>query len=116
MGPTVDDRAMAAEESWGPAITGGPADVVFDGFAGKRIVVTVPSDLVFANCDNRQFRAMLNDAGGARYYQGVGQINDWWILDIDGDRLLVNATYYQDLSPQNRAELEQVIESIQIEP
>jgi hypothetical protein len=79
-------------------------------------VLTVPTDVVLADCDGRQFRAMLNDAGGERSYQGPGQIGEWWILDIGGDRLLVNATHFPDASPQHRAELQQIIDSIQIEP
>ena len=31
------------------------------------------------------------------------QIDEWWILDIGGDRLLINATYFPEASTQDRA-------------
>jgi hypothetical protein len=48
----VDDLAIAADENWGSVITSGPADVILYGYAGKQMVVTVPTDAVFANCDS----------------------------------------------------------------
>jgi hypothetical protein len=39
-----------------------------------------------------------------------------WILDVDGDRILVRTSYLPELSAQARAEQQQVINSIDIQP
>ncbi len=52
--------------------------------------------------------------GGARYHQGQGQIDRLWILDIDHQRLLVNAAFFPCSSPQARQELRRIVNSIRI--
>jgi len=49
VGPSVDDLAIAVAESWGSDATA-PIDVMLDGFAGKQMVLTVPTDVDFADC------------------------------------------------------------------
>jgi hypothetical protein len=115
VGPTVDDLATAFGTVWGPGATA-PVDVVLAGFAGKHMVLTVPTDIDFADCDQGEFRGWSDNTGCCRYYQGPGQIEEVWILDVDGDRILVRTTYLPELSAQARAEQQQVINSIDIQP
>jgi hypothetical protein len=115
VGPTVDDLATAFATVWGPGATA-PVDAVLDGFAGKHMVLTVPTDIDFADCDGGEFRGWSDNTGCCRYYQGPGQIEEVWILDVDGDRILVRTSYFPELSAQARAEQQQVIESIHIQP
>ena len=114
VGPTVDDLATAFAEVWGFDATV-PVDVVVDGFAGKGMVLTVPTGVDFADCDQGHFQGWVDAGGGYRWYQGPGQIEQLWILDVEGDRLLINATHFPETSPQDRAELQQITDSIQIE-
>ncbi len=90
--------------------------MVLDGFAGKHMVLTVPTDVDFADCDQGEFRGWMDNGSCCRYYQGPGQIEEVWILDVDGDRILVRASYFPERSAEARAEQEQVIESIDIQP
>ena len=115
VGPTVDDLATAFGTVWGPGATA-PVDVVLDGFAGKHMVLTVPTDIDFADCDQGEFRGWSDNTGCCRYYQGPGQIEEVWILDVDGERILVRTSYFPELSAQARAEQQQVIDSIDIQP
>jgi hypothetical protein len=115
VGPTVDELATAFGTVWGTGATA-PVDVVLDGFTGKHMVLTVPTDVDFADCDQEHFQAWMDNVGGYRWYQGPGQIEEVWILDVDGDRILVRTSYFPELSAQARAEQQQVIESIHIEP
>jgi hypothetical protein len=114
VGPTVDDLAAAFATVWGLGATA-PVDVVLDGFAGKHMVLTVPTDVDLDGCDNGQFRAWMDNGGGYRWYQGPGQIEEVWILDVEGDRILVRTSYFPELSAQARAEQQQVIESIRFQ-
>ena len=53
-----------------------------------------------------------NDAIGDRYQQGPGQVDRLWILDVEGNRLLIDATYMPAATEQDRAELAMVVNSI----
>ena len=46
--------------------------------------------------------------------QGPNQHHQLWILDVDGTRLVIGATYFPDTSPQDRADLDEILASIQI--
>jgi hypothetical protein len=37
-----------------------------------------------------------------------------WVLDVDGTRLVIGASYLPNTSPEDRAALDQVLASIQI--
>ncbi len=125
-GPTVDDlvRALVAQAS--RAATQ-PADVTLAGHTGKYIEWSVPADMVvtgdadFEGCDvepsngHRDFRSWTSSAGGSRYQQVAGQVDRLWILDVDGQRLVVDATYSPDTTEVDRAELGQVAESLRFE-
>ena len=115
LGPTVDDLATAFADAWGTNATT-PTEVTLDGFVGKQMVLTVPADVDFADCVTERYMAWRDTGGGDRWYQGPGQIQESWIVDVEGERLLIEASYFPGLSPENRAELQQVIDSIQIEP
>ena len=106
----MDDLATAAEH-WGSDASA-PSDVTF---AGEQMVLTVPTDIVFADCKRVHFRSWIDDGGGYGWYQGPGQIDQWCILDVDGARLLINATYLPETSSQDRAELQAIVDSIRIE-
>jgi hypothetical protein len=114
VGPTVDDLAIALAEHWGSDATA-PVDVMVDGFAGEHMVLSVPTDVDFADCDDGRFQSRIDTDGGMRWYQGPGQIEKLWILDVDGVRLVIGAAYFPETSPQDRAELQQIIDSIRIE-
>ncbi len=115
LGPTVDDLATAFADVWGANATT-PTEVTLDGFVGKQMVLTVPADVDFADCVTEHYMAWRDTGGGDRSYQGPGQIQESWIVDVEGERLLIEASYFPEISPENRAELQQVIDSIQIEP
>ena len=45
---------------------------------------------------------------------GTNQDTQLWILDVDGTRLMIMAFSFPDTSQQDRAELDEVVASIQI--
>jgi hypothetical protein len=114
-GPTVDDLATAFADVWGADATT-PTEVTLDGYEGKHMVLTVPAEVDFADCVIGHYMAWRDTGGGDRSFQGPGQIQESWIVDVEGERLLIEASYFPEITPENRAELQQVIESIQIEP
>lgn len=109
VGPTVDDLVVALENQ--PTRDATTSDVTLDGYRGTLVKMTVPADISFADCDGGQFYSWEG-----RYHQGPGQHDDVYIVDVEGTRLVIDALYYPDSPAEDRAELQRMLDTIQIEP
>jgi hypothetical protein len=100
-----------------------PADIVLAGFRGKYLELSVPTDIdfdearkdqaLFPPCDEATFQSWTASGWASdRYQQRPGQVDQIWILDVDGERLVIDAWYLAEATPEDRAELERVVESI----
>jgi hypothetical protein len=115
-GPTVDDLATAlAGRPMRDATP--PAAVTLGGYDGKYLEWSVPTDLVLEDCDQGYFDSWTgNGTGGTgRYQQGPGQVDQLWILDVAGQRFVIDAYYMPEATERDRAELQQVVDSIRFE-
>ena len=95
-----------------------PVDIVVDGFQGMQLEWSVPADIDFSKCEDGYFESWTSAAGSwntDRYQQGPGQVDRLWILDVDGQRLVVDAMYMPMTGAKDREELWQVMESIRFE-
>jgi hypothetical protein len=110
VGGSVDDlaNALAAQSMRGDPV---PTDVTIDGYQGKLLEMHVPSDLDLATCDEGEFRSWLG-----RFHQGPGQTDRVYILDVDGERQVLIAHYMPDATEEERAEQQEVIDSIDFLP
>ncbi len=91
-----------------------PTDVTVDGFAGTYMERTVPARTNPDRCDKAQFRAWLDRGGGTRFLK-PGQLDLLWIFHVDGVPLVIDASLDPGASAQDRAQLVQMVESIQID-
>jgi hypothetical protein len=96
-----------------------PVSVVLNGVVGEYLRWSVPEDIDFATCDvdppdgKHYFESWKGSAGGTdRYQQGPGQIDELWILDAAGHRVVVDAQYMPGASQEDIAELRAVVDSI----
>jgi hypothetical protein len=90
-----------------------PTHVKLGGFEGKYLQMSVPSGVNFAHCDEGYFESWTaNGWGSDRYQQRPGQVDRLWILDVDGERLVIDASTLPEATAQDRAELERVVDSI----
>jgi hypothetical protein len=90
-----------------------PTDIELGGFEGKYLELSVPSGVNFADCDEGYFESWTaNGWGSDRYQQRPGQVDRLWILDVDGERLVIDASTLSDATAEDRAELERVVDSI----
>jgi len=109
VGPTVDELvdAFTAQTAYEVSTA---TDVTLGGYTGKRMDLQLPTDV--ASCDLGEFYPW----SGSIYAQGPD--NRWrlWILDIEGDRLVVTASDFPGTSAEDRAEQQAIVDSIQIEP
>jgi len=101
-----------------------PADVTLAGYHGKYLEWSVPADMKvtgdsdFSGCDiqtdgHRNFVSWEGAGGvGQRWQQMAGQVDRLWILDVDGQRLVVDASYSPDSTQAQRDEEDRVVRSI----
>ena len=113
VGPTVDDLASAWANLPGFNATA-VSDITVDGFHGKQVEFTVP-DYNRQDCPDGDFKLFESEGGGAYWAQGPNQHHQLWILDVNGTRLVIAATFFPDTSPEDRAALDEILASIQIE-
>ena len=111
VGPTVDDlvAALAAQPF---TETTEPTPVSVDGFSGQRIDYDVDVDA--ASCTGELW--LWRDADGGDRTEREDQLNELWILDVAGSRIVINLTYSAETSAADRAELQRVFDTITIEP
>ena len=115
-GPTVDDLVAAYENV--PGFGGDVRDVVVDGFRGKLIDYTVPQYNA-DDCEERRFGIFKENVGAVNNVPNViaqapNQQNQIRILDVGGTRLVMLTGYPPNISAQERAELDTIVNSIQI--
>lgn len=123
-GPTVADLADGLAALPGMVVIEAPSEVTAFGFDGQHLIVEVP-DIAFdpalgsegfLDCVSGSFHAWRGPAFDDRYYQGPRQHLEFWVLDVEGQRLLIEKTQFPASPPADLAELEAVVDSIRIEP
>jgi len=92
-------------------------DVTVGGYAGKSITLNVPDDADFRQCDQGFFGSWGGPAEPTpyRYSQGPGQIDELWILDVDGVLTVIDAGYYAGTPAEQVAGLRAIVESASFE-
>ena len=105
IGPTIDDLATALAAIPGVQVT--TADVALSGFSGTRVDVTAPPE--FADCIESGGEAQLNTT--APFEPGV---HSFWILDVDGTRVVVQGVARTRATESQSAALQEIVNSIQI--
>ena len=116
VGPTIEDLATALAAQAGRSGSS-PADVTVGGYDGKLVELSLPPDLDLAACDDGDLHTWIpadgNGYGG--YVYGTGQRNSVYILDVAGDRIVLDTMYLPGTSASDLAELAQLLESIRFE-
>ncbi len=123
-GPTVEDL-VAALVAQPMRNASQPTAVTVAGYSGQYLEWSVPADLKsstytdFDACDidpsdviHRNFNSWLGNGMGNRYEQVPGQVDRLWVLDVDGQRLVIDATYSADTVQADRDELSSVVASL----
>jgi hypothetical protein len=130
VGPSVDDLAAALGDLAPFWVTSPPKDVTIYGYHGKHLGLTVPDLKVEGEGDNRYFAgceegtlkswvaAVDTEPGDAFYGYNAepGRTEEFWILDVDGTRLMIEANWSPASPRKDVAAMRHVLDSIQIEP
>jgi hypothetical protein len=116
---TTPDEIAAAFAAQASTDATAPVDVTVGGFAGKAVTLHVPMEYdlpnatreeEFADCDNDVFAfyGVAGETGEARNAQGAGQIDELWILDVNGSIVIIDAA----LSPATPADLVEEVRTL----
>jgi hypothetical protein len=130
VGPSVDDLATALAHLAPFKVTSPPTDVTIYGYRGKHLELTVPDlpveevggDRRFTGCEEGKLKSWVGFVdtaeGDAFYgYNGEpGRTEEFWILDVDGTRLVIEANWSPASPREDVAEMRAILDSIRIEP
>jgi hypothetical protein len=112
------DELVAALSAQASRDASEPVDITLDGYAGTAITLHVPDDAVFSECDQGLFGSWGvpgPDESPFRYHQDPGQIDEVWILDVDGELAIIDWTYYEGTPQVVVDELRAIVESVTFE-
>jgi hypothetical protein len=117
IGPGVDDLAAALAEQAGPSVTA-PMPTTLGGFQGVRLEMTVPPDFDLSTCNVQDVGLQVwKSAPADKYFVLLpAAVTTVVILDIGGRRQVFVAQVGDEASAADRAELQDVLDSIRIEP
>lgn len=126
VGSSVDDLAAALADLAPFRVTSPPEDVTIYGYSGKHLELIVPEDLPrtpggdFTGCVDGNVASWFADvwdpSGPFFGYGDPGRSEEFWILDVDGTRLVINATWVPGSPPDLIAEMRTILGSIRIDP
>jgi hypothetical protein len=107
-GPSVEDLADALV-SQKSTRAGAPRPVTLAGYEGLYVELTGPRDI--SRCDPGP--ELWADPGGRGIY-GDNQVDEVWILDVDGQRLVVDASYGPTATASEIDELTSMVDSMEL--
>jgi len=126
VGPTVDDLATALASLPPFLVTKPPSDVDIYGYHGTYLELTVPDipvttyahESFFPDCADRELKSWIGRPLSFAFYGYTepGQHEEFWILDVEGRRLVIEANWSPDSPKKDVAEMRAILDSIQIEP
>lgn len=102
-----------------------PTNVSIAGLEGRYVELLTPPDIDLASCDLGQYR-LWAQGRGQRNVQGPGQLDRLWIVDADGVEdfrdlpieggglLVIDAASQPGASPEDLAELQAIVDSMEI--
>ncbi len=102
---TTPDEIAAALAAQASRDATTPVDVTVGGYAGKTVTLHVPMSYEvpgatreeeFADCDQDDFASYGlegSETENVRHHQGPGQVDELWILDVNGSIVILDAMY-----------------------
>jgi hypothetical protein len=127
VGPSVDDLATALADLAPFRVTSSPEGVTVYGYRGKYLELTVPDLPVagdhFSGCTDGKLQSWMSPNLGTPpgenafwgYNAEPGHTEGFWILDVDGTRLVIEANWSPTSPPSDLAEMHAILDSIRIE-
>jgi hypothetical protein len=115
---SVDDLADALAGQVHRPLAASIEDITLDGYAGKKVTVQLARDAIFwgNDCEDGEYVLFgLPRDRLARYSQGPRQIDELWIVDVDGVIVVLDGLYYPDTPESVVSELRAILASATFE-
>ena len=90
--------------------------VTIDGHDGVTITLSMPSGTVPSDCPDGGFDLWVSDPGGGRYLGEPGRYDQLWILDVEGQVLVIQAGLDSRTSGPRADRILEMIESVEFVP
>jgi hypothetical protein len=127
VGPTVDDLAAALAVLPPFEVASPPSDVTAFGYSGRHLEIAVPASVtweviagtpLFTDCDGGVLRTWIAPPLSFAFYgyTAPGDTEEFWILDVEGTRVVIAALRSANASAEMLAEQQAVLDSIVIQP
>jgi hypothetical protein len=113
-GPSVADLATALANLQGLTATT-PTDVTLGGYQGKQLTLTAPASFAGCTLSPDGFRVWELPLG-ATNDMSPGERDRVWILDVGGERLVIDAPEMPGQTAATTAEVQGILGSIKITP
>jgi hypothetical protein len=112
-GPSANDlvQAIAQRPAW-DATT--PSDTSIGGYPAKHIQLTIPQDAQFDALNGDAFFLFKDDGDGEVWGWAPGQIFDVYAVDVNGQRLVIDAFHYPGTPANDVAAQQAVIATIRV--
>ena len=91
----------------------GPTDVTIDGHEGQMVELTIPADAEMTS--EGQYLLFAEPTGGQVWGWAPGQTFDLYIVEVDGERLSLDAFHFADTPEDDLAAQRAVVDSIQFD-
>ena len=115
-GPSVEDLADALVAQKG-AVTSDPVPVALDGHHGLYLTYQVGKGIDVAKCEAQAFDIFSTGPGGAWYLETARERAAIWILDVDGERLVLAWVAFPGVTHAQMREMTRMVESARfVEP
>ena len=128
VGPTVDDLATALSRLAPFEVTAPPTDVTLFGYPGKHLQLTLPVDQPvdsgaenfhdFSGCVDGEVHSWISTHNDGSFYgyEAPGHTEEFWILDVEGTRLVLVKDALPETPAQDLAERDAIFDTIRIDP
>ena len=117
VGATAEALAAALSAQSGREVSG-PIEMTLGGYPARRVELLVPGELDVATCDEGQIRSWPSSpTDESTGWIGLpGQTDVVYVIDVDGERILIGTTRGPEASDEDVAQLDAIIASIRISP
>ena len=124
VGPLVDDLAVALTQLPPFEVSSPPTTVAAHGYSGTHLQIRIPLDQpfdeerTFSGCTDGVLASWMSPPLNPAFYGYVapGDTEDFWILDVEGTRVVIVALATANASDKLLAEQQAVLDSIVIGP
>jgi hypothetical protein len=126
---TADGQAQALASWWGQdpgmppdsnapiaPIATRPRPTALAGYPAWSLEILIPTDFDLAACDGGQLILWESATGDVRFGRGPSELVRLWVVDVDGQPILIEGSTFLTPSPNDNAELDAVFDSLVIVP